>query len=77
MGFKELQILTGAGGPKVAQEAGPVGGGALAEPMADEREKWQAEEERKQRGMKKGGVVSASRRADGVASRGKTRGKMI
>lgn len=28
------------------------------------------------RGMKKGGSVSASRRADGIAQRGKTRGKM-
>jgi len=27
-------------------------------------------------GMKKGGQVSASRRADGIAQRGKTRGKM-
>ena len=27
-------------------------------------------------GMKKGGAVSASRRADGIAQRGKTRGKM-
>lgn len=26
--------------------------------------------------MKKGGVVSASKRADGIAQRGKTRGKM-
>jgi len=28
-------------------------------------------------GRKKGGVVSASRRADGIAQRGKTRGKMV
>ena len=28
-------------------------------------------------GMKKGGSVSASRRADGIAMRGKTRGKMV
>ena len=28
-------------------------------------------------GMKKGGVVSASKRADGCAVRGKTRGKMV
>jgi hypothetical protein len=27
--------------------------------------------------MKKGGVVSASRRADGIAKRGKTRGKFV
>lgn len=28
-------------------------------------------------GMKKGGKISASKRADGIAKRGKTRGKMI
>ena len=28
-------------------------------------------------GRKKGGVISASRRADGIAQRGKTRGKMV
>jgi hypothetical protein len=27
-------------------------------------------------GMKKGGVVSASKRADGIAQRGKTRGRI-
>jgi len=31
---------------------------------------------RGQRGYAKGGAVSASRRADGIAQRGKTRGKM-
>ena len=37
-----------------------------------------AEERREARGMKKGGAVkSASSRADGIAQRGKTRGKMI
>jgi len=76
--FKELQVLTGAGGPKVAEQAGPVGGGALAEPMGDERAKWQEENERKAKGMKAGGMVSsASSRADGCATKGKTRGKMI
>ena len=34
------------------------------------------EMQREMRGMKKGGAVSASRRADGIAQRGKTRGKM-
>ena len=32
---------------------------------------------RESRGMKKGGVVSASKRADGIAQRGKTKGKMV
>ena len=76
--FKELQVLTGAGGPKAAEQAGPVGGGAVAEPMGDERAKWQEQEARKQQGMKRGGKVSsASGRADGAAQRGKTRGKMV
>lgn len=35
-----------------------------------------AEVRREARGMKAGGSVSASRRADGIAQRGKTRGKM-
>jgi hypothetical protein len=37
----------------------------------------QAKKENKEKfGMKKGGAVSASRRGDGIAQRGKTRGKM-
>jgi hypothetical protein len=36
-----------------------------------------AEERREARGMKKGGVVSASKRADGCAQRGKTKGRMV
>lgn len=37
-----------------------------------------AELKRESRGMKKGGSVSsASKRADGIAQRGKTRGKMV
>jgi hypothetical protein len=36
-------------------------------------------DEDKKKGMKKGGVVksSASKRADGIATKGKTRGKMV
>lgn len=38
----------------------------------------EAEKKRETRGMKKGGSVgSASKRADGCASRGKTRGRMV
>lgn len=37
----------------------------------------EAAEKRKAEGKKKGGVVSASKRADGIAQRGKTRGKLI
>lgn len=36
-----------------------------------------SELQRETRGMKKGGVVSASKRADGCAVKGKTRGKMV
>ncbi len=37
-----------------------------------------AEERREARGMKKGGSVgSASKRADGIAQRGKTKGRMV
>ena len=47
----------------------------------DQREKSAAEAElrRESRGMKKGGVVksSASKRADGIATKGKTRGRMV
>ncbi len=47
----------------------------------DQREKSAAEAElrRESRGMKKGGVVksSASKRADGCAQRGKTKGRMV
>lgn len=36
-----------------------------------------AEERREARGMKKGGKVSASSRADGIAQRGKTKGRTV
>jgi hypothetical protein len=36
-----------------------------------------AEERREARGMKKGGMVSASKRADGCAVKGKTKGRMV
>jgi hypothetical protein len=36
-----------------------------------------AEERREARGMKKGGTVSASKRADGCAVKGKTKGRMV
>ena len=37
----------------------------------------ESQTKREARGMKKGGAVSASSRADGIAMRGKTRGKII
>ena len=36
-----------------------------------------AEERREARGMKKGGMVSASKRADGCCVKGKTKGRMV
>jgi hypothetical protein len=47
----------------------------------DEEEERQAQEQERAaatQGMKKGGVVgSASKRADGIATKGKTRGRMV
>lgn len=44
----------------------------------DEKDKRKKEEEMKAQGMKKGGKVSsASKRADGCAQRGKTKGRMV
>lgn len=52
------------------------------ENASDEKTRKKAEEyaselQRETRGKKKGGVISASKRADGIAQRGKTRGKLI
>jgi hypothetical protein len=69
-------IATGEG--MIGKLAGKGGLGLL--PAAIARNAQEDEEERKRRaasGMKKGGAVSASRRADGIAQRGKTRGKMV
>ena len=43
--------------------------------MDDEEQ--EARKAGKAKGFKKGGVVSASKRADGIAVRGKTRGRMV
>ena len=69
-------IATGEG--MIGKLAGKGGLGLL--PAAIARNAQEDEEERKRRaasGMKKGGAVSASRRADGIAQRGKTRGKVV
>ena len=74
-------IATGEG--MIGKLAGKGGLGLL--PAAIARNAQEEEEERKKQmgvvptstSMKKGGVVSASRRADGIAQRGKTRGKMV
>jgi hypothetical protein len=46
---------------------------AIAKDMRDDKKK----EEDKAKGMKKGGLVSASKRADGCCIKGKTKGKMV
>jgi hypothetical protein len=49
-------------------------------PSSAEKAAAASELKRESRGMKKGGKVkvsSASKRADGIASRGKTRGRMV
>ena len=57
-------------------------GKTVGEVMGDTRPRQKmreaaAEERRESRGMKKGGVVSASKRADGIAQRGKTKGRLV
>ena len=47
-------------------------GNVAANKMEDREEKKKAAQ-----GMKKGGMVSASKRADGCCVKGKTRGKMV
>ena len=61
-----------------------MGAAAVGEKSRNERdeaeqEKREAKDEMKRetRGMKKGGMVSASKRADGCATKGKTRGRMV
>ena len=59
----------------------PEGAGAVPKKYLDYAEQEAREaaagERRETRGMKKGGMVSASKRADGCAIRGKTRGKIV
>jgi membrane-associated protease RseP (regulator of RpoE activity) len=66
MSFKDLQGAIGIGGPKLAQAAGPIGGGAIAEPIGDERAKWEEEQKQKQQGYKKGGSVKGWGKARGA-----------
>lgn len=87
MGYRDMQAAFGMGAPKAAQQVGPVGGGAIAQPLADAQNERDAEIERQQQeaaygsnpeNLKRGGKVSsASKRADGIAARGKTRGKIV
>ena len=57
---------------------GDAGKTLEAEVAAGKKTQQQAQAEAKGTGMKKGGMVSsASKRADGCAIRGKTKGKMV
>jgi hypothetical protein len=67
---------------QVADEMWKKEGATIGETMTSPRgrkamREAAAEERRESRGMKKGGKVSASSRADGIAQRGKTRGKLV
>ena len=64
------------------QEPAEIGGVRPGESMSDESRKMMEDtnagyEYTKKRPFKAGGSVSASKRADGCAVRGKTRGKMV
>lgn len=70
---KEYRGRTGHGG----KTRGEVDSEAMIEARKAARET-AAEERRETRGMKKGGVVSsASKRADGIATKGKTKGRVV
>ena len=62
-------MRTSSGSPLIASVAGPQGDSA-AETDEEKRK-------RQPQGMKKGGSVSASKRADGCAVKGKTKGRMV
>jgi hypothetical protein len=62
-------MRTSSGSPLIASVAGPQGD------SADETD--EEKRKRKAQGMKKGGSVSASKRADGCCTKGKTKGRMV
>lgn len=73
-------MLTGEGLMGKLAASGAVGLGPQAIAKHAQKSKKEEEEERKKAsGMKSGGAVksSASKRADGCAIRGKTRGKIV
>lgn len=77
-GLGTAYLLSEALGPKVRPEdVDPVDAARDAEKRAAETKKYLIAEEGMPLTKKKGGVVSASKRADGCAQRGKTRGKMV
>jgi hypothetical protein len=70
-------MATGHGAFGAMADAGV--GGVIPSMLAQDRKDKKQEEEAKNMGtaMKKGGSVSASKRADGCAVRGKTKGRMV
>jgi len=69
--------LIAAKAEKTAQKSGATSQDAAKASRAAVKNYESAQENQKEYGMKKGGKVSsASRRADGIAMRGKTRGKI-
>jgi hypothetical protein len=62
--------------PEILRGFGIIGNVA-ANKMDDREEKKKAEALTGVKAMKKGGMVSASKRADGCCIKGKTRGKMV
>jgi hypothetical protein len=51
--------------------------GVMGNPVADSLNEDKEKKKKAASGMKKGGSVSASKRADGCARKGKTRGRMV
>jgi hypothetical protein len=73
-------MVENAAGPGLLVGAGAAGYADYKDSKARQQEKKEAADElkRETRGMKKGGKVSsASKRADGIAQRGKTRGTIV
>jgi hypothetical protein len=71
-------IMTGHGAFGGLADAGGLG--VIPTMISQDRKKSKREEEEAKKmgaAMKKGGKVSASKRADGCAVRGKTKGKMV
>jgi hypothetical protein len=74
-------MLTGEGltGKLIQQGVGGIIPMAIAKSATKSRKEEEEEEAKKKLGpgMKKGGAVSVSRRADGCCKKGKTRGKIV
>jgi hypothetical protein len=63
--------------PAPVPEPAPATPAARVQPRIPDIDFSQGERDPELFGKKKGGAVSASRRGDGIAQRGKTRGKMV